>query len=290
MPRRTDIHKILIIGSGPIVIGQACEFDYSGTQACKALRREGLRGRPDQQQPGHDHDRSRDGGSDLHRAHHAGVRAPRHREGAPDAVLPTARRSDRAQLALALHDAGVLAEVRRRAHRRRRSRPSARRKTASCSGRRDAARSARHAAQRRRHSMEEIRDDRRDDRLPRDSPAELHPRWHGRRHRATTATSSRRSSFRGLDMSPTHEVLVEESMLGWKEYELEVMRDTADNVVIICSHREPRSDGRAHRRLDHRRAGPDAHRPEYQYDARRLVRRHPRDRRRHGRLATCSSP
>ena len=61
MPKRTDIHKILIIGAGPIVIGQACEFDYSGTQACKALREEGYQGCAGQLQPSHDHDRPRDG-------------------------------------------------------------------------------------------------------------------------------------------------------------------------------------------------------------------------------------
>ena len=59
MPKRTDIKKILLIGSGPIVIGQACEFDYSGTQACKALREEGYEVVLVNSQPGHDHDRSR---------------------------------------------------------------------------------------------------------------------------------------------------------------------------------------------------------------------------------------
>ena len=58
MPRRNDIHRILIIGSGPIVIGQACEFDYSGTQACKALRADGYRSDPGQLESGDDHDRS----------------------------------------------------------------------------------------------------------------------------------------------------------------------------------------------------------------------------------------
>ncbi|MDZ7598391.1 MAG: hypothetical protein U5J82_08900 [Desulfobacterales bacterium] len=67
MPRRDDIHKVLIIGSGPIVIGQACEFDYSGTQACKALR-PGLPDRAGQLQPGHHHDRSRHGRCHLYRA------------------------------------------------------------------------------------------------------------------------------------------------------------------------------------------------------------------------------
>ena len=57
MPKRTDIKSILIIGAGPIIIGQACEFDYSGAQACKALQRGGLPRHPGQLQPGHDHDR-----------------------------------------------------------------------------------------------------------------------------------------------------------------------------------------------------------------------------------------
>ena len=58
MPKRTDIESILIIGSGPIVIGQACEFDYSGTQACRVLKEEGYRGHSRQLEPGDDHDRS----------------------------------------------------------------------------------------------------------------------------------------------------------------------------------------------------------------------------------------
>ena len=74
VPKRTDIRKILLIGSGPIVIGQACEFDYSGTQACKALREEGYEVVLVNSQPGHHHDRPGDGGPHLHRAAHAGVR------------------------------------------------------------------------------------------------------------------------------------------------------------------------------------------------------------------------
>ena len=58
MPKRTDIKRVLVIGSGPIVIGQAAEFDYAGTQACLALREEGLRGHPRQLQPRHHHDRT----------------------------------------------------------------------------------------------------------------------------------------------------------------------------------------------------------------------------------------
>ena len=66
MPKRTDINKILLIGSGPIVIGQACEFDYSGAQACKALKGRGLQCRACKFEPGHNYDRSRHGGCDVY--------------------------------------------------------------------------------------------------------------------------------------------------------------------------------------------------------------------------------
>ena len=73
MPKRTDLTTILLIGSGPIVIGQGAEFDYSGTQAVRALKEEGYRVDPGQLESGHDHDRPRAGRPDLHRAGHAGV-------------------------------------------------------------------------------------------------------------------------------------------------------------------------------------------------------------------------
>ncbi|MGC3988959.1 MAG: hypothetical protein QM796_04595 [Chthoniobacteraceae bacterium] len=72
MPKDTSIHKILVIGSGPIVIGQGCEFDYSGVQACKALKEEGYYGGPREFESGHDHDRSGVCASYLYRADHAG--------------------------------------------------------------------------------------------------------------------------------------------------------------------------------------------------------------------------
>ena len=71
--------------------------------------------------------------------------------------------------------------------------------------------------------------------LPGGDPALVHARRHRRRHRLQPARSSRSSVARGLDLSPVHEILIEESVLGWKEYELEVMRDRADNFVVICS-------------------------------------------------------
>ena len=89
MPKRTDIESILIIGAGPIVIGQACEFDYSGAQACKALREEGYRVVLVNTQPGDDHDRPGVGRRDLHRADHRPMIAKIIERERPDALLPT---------------------------------------------------------------------------------------------------------------------------------------------------------------------------------------------------------
>ena len=94
----------------------------------------------------------------------------------------------------------------------------------------------------------------------------------------------RRIAGAGLAASPTTEVLLEESIIGWKEYELEVMRDTARQRGDRLLDREPRPDGRAHRRLDHGRAGDDADRPRVPAPARPLDRHHPLGRRRHRRL------
>ena len=119
MPRRTDIHSILIIGSGPIVIGQGCEFDYSGVQACRALKEEGYRIVLINSQPRHDHDRPGVRRRDLHRADHAGGgrEDPRAREGASgtpvDALLPTLGGQTGLNTGMACFDKGILTEVRR---------------------------------------------------------------------------------------------------------------------------------------------------------------------------------
>jgi carbamoyl-phosphate synthase large subunit len=104
MPKRTDIKSILIIGAGPIVIGQACEFDYSGTQACKALRRRAT-GHPGQLQPGHDHDRPGAGRRHLYRADHAEIVAKIIEKERPDALLPTMGGQTALNTALALDEA-----------------------------------------------------------------------------------------------------------------------------------------------------------------------------------------
>ena len=112
-----------IIGAGPIVIGQACEFDYSGTQACKALQGGGLPDRPGQFQSGDDHDRSGSGRRHLYRADHAGDRRQDHREGARrDALLPTMGGQTALNCALSLAQDGRAREIRRRDDRRHRRR------------------------------------------------------------------------------------------------------------------------------------------------------------------------
>ena len=122
MPKRTDITSILIIGAGPIVIGQACEFDYSGTQACKALKDGGLPDRAGQLQSGDDHDRSRSRRRHLYRADHAGDRRQDHREGAPGRAAAHHGRPDRAQLRAVAAQDGRARQVRRQDDRRHRRR------------------------------------------------------------------------------------------------------------------------------------------------------------------------
>src|SRR2546422_282777 len=145
MPKRTDLRKILIIGSGPIVIGQACEFDYSGTQACKALRSEGYE-------------------VVLVNSN-------------PATIMTDPEFADRTYIEpLTAEQLGFPLIIR----------PSF---TLGGTGSGVA------------YNREEF---------------EEKVRW-------------------GLDLSPVHEVLIEESVLGWKEFELEVMRDHADNAVVVCS-------------------------------------------------------
>ena len=286
MPKRTDLQTILIIGSGPIVIGQACEFDYSGTQACKALTRGGLPGRPGQLEPGDDHDRPGVRRPHLHRADDASrsleqiIAARAARRAAADD-----RRPDRPEPRDRARRARRARTLRRRADRRQASRRSRRPRTASCSRRRcerigldlprsGYARIARRGARRVRREIGlpliirpsltlggtggGIADNRRGVRAPR----RLGPR---RRRRS-------------------HEVLIEESIAGWKEFELEVMRDAQGQRRHRLLDRELRPDGRAHRRLDHRGAGADADRQGVPDHARRRDRDHPRDRRRDRRL------
>jgi carbamoyl-phosphate synthase large subunit len=233
MPKRTDINKILIIGSGPIVIGQACEFDYSGTQACRALRQEGyevvlvnsnpatIMTDPEMADKTYVEPLTVESIAEI-------IRRER-----PDALLPTVGGQTALNLAVALSDAGVLEQF----------------GVEMIGAKREAVK---------------IAEDRRLFKQAMDEAGLLMPRGGFARTWAeaeeivagTGYPSIVRPSFTlggtgggtafnpeefeeivraGLAASPIQEVLIEESVLGWKEFELEVMRDLHDNVVIICS-------------------------------------------------------
>ncbi|MEO6223698.1 MAG: carbamoyl-phosphate synthase large subunit, partial [Vicinamibacterales bacterium] len=233
MPKRTDIKRVLVIGSGPIVIGQACEFDYSGTQACKALRAEGL-------------------GVILVNSNPATIMTDpeladrtyvepltveaveqviaRER---PDAILPTVGGQTALNLAVDLDEAGVLKKY-----------------NVELIGASIAAIKVAEDRLKFKEAMRSIQID-----VP-------ESRYAASMEQALAAVeelgfpSIIRPSFtlggvgggiaynveefreicgRGLSMSPVHEILVEQSVIGWKEFELEVMRDCEDNFVVICS-------------------------------------------------------
>jgi carbamoyl-phosphate synthase large subunit len=233
MPRRTDIHKILIIGSGPIIIGQACEFDYSGTQACKALRQEGYQVVLVNSNPATIM-------TDPEMADRTYIEpltvetvSAIIRKEKPDALLPTVGGQTALNLAVALDEAGVLEEN----------------GVEMIGAKRDAIKVAEDRLLFK-QAMDEAGLS-----MPRggfakswaeaeaivkdtDYPAIIRPSF-------TLGGTGGGTAFNpeefeeivrnGLAASPIHEVLIEESILGWKEFELEVMRDLADNVVIICS-------------------------------------------------------
>src|SRR6478672_138002 len=201
MPRRTDISKILIIGSGPIIIGQSAEFDYSGTQACKALKAEGFEV----------------------------VLANSN----PATILTTVGGQTALNLAIELSDGGVLDKY-----------------NVQLIGANVAAIKKAEDRLYFKDAMQKIGLD-----VPKSAlvnnlkdglefagkigfPVIVRPSF-------TLGGSGGGIAYnreemlellaRGLDLSPVHEALIEESVLGWKEYELEVMRDLKDNVIIICS-------------------------------------------------------
>ena len=233
MPKRTDISSILIIGAGPIVIGQACEFDYSGAQACKALREEGYRVVLVNSNPATIMtDPGLADATYVEPITTEFVAAVIARE-RPDAVLPTMGGQTALNTAMTLHETGVLArygceligaraEVIDRAEDRLKFRDA----MAAIGLESPRSRIAHDKAQAR-AALAEI-----------GLPAVIRPSFtmggtgggiaYNREEFDAIVTS-------GLDASPTTEVLIEESVLGWKEYEMEVVRDRADNCIIVCS-------------------------------------------------------
>ena len=234
MPRRDDLESILIIGSGPIVIGQACEFDYSGTQACKALREEGYRVILVNSNPATIMTDPETADATYVEPITVESVSKILRKEMPDAILPTMGGQTGLNTALALYDSGILDElgiemigadaaVIRKAEDRDLFRaamtplrpveralgasPTRWRTRAGCW-----ARSA--------------------------CPASSGPAspWAARGGGiAYNVEEFEEICSRGLALSMNSEILVEESLLGWKEFEMEVMRDRADNVVIVCS-------------------------------------------------------
>ncbi|GAA2407079.1 carbamoyl-phosphate synthase large subunit [Actinomadura vinacea] len=239
MPRRQDLNSVLVIGSGPIVIGQACEFDYSGTQACRVLRAEGLRVVLVNSNPA-----TIMTDPEFADATYVEPITPEVVEKIiakerPDALLPTLGGQTALNTAIALYESGVLdrygveligadvAAIQAGEDRERFKEVVA--KVAAEHGL-----NAESARSRICRTMDEV--------LAAAGelgyPVVVRPSFtmggagsgfaHGE-------DDLRRIAGTGLDASPTSEVLLEESILGWKEYELEVMRDRADNVVIVCS-------------------------------------------------------
>ena len=234
MPRRNDISSILIIGSGPIVIGQACEFDYSGTQACRVLREEGYRVILANSNPATimtDPDFA--DATYIEPLTWEVVASIIERE-QPDAVLPTLGGQTALNIAMELFERGLIgvpgtpemiganAEAIATAEDRQQF------KDAMIEIGLDVPRSGVG------HTMDEARAVLDDIGLP----VIIRPAYilGGRGTGiASTAEEFERVASNGLAASPISEILIEESIAGWKEYELEVMRDRSDNCVIICS-------------------------------------------------------
>ena len=233
MPRREDLKRILVIGAGPIVIGQACEFDYSGTQACKALRSEGLDVILINSNPATIMtDPEMADRTYIEPLTVEAVTKVIEKE-RPDAILPTVGGQTALNLAVALHDAGVLDQY-----------------NVTLIGANVDAIKLGEDRLLFRDAMKEIGVE---------TPASGLARSIDEATRIVKVTGFPaiiRPSFtmggvgggiaynieefrelvdRGLEMSPVHELLIEESVIGWKEFELEVMRDVADNFVVICS-------------------------------------------------------
>jgi len=233
MPRRSDLESILIIGSGPIVIGQACEFDYSGTQACKVLRDEGYRVILVNSNPATIMtDPEFAAATYVEPLDVASLTRIIERE-RPDALLPTLGGQTALNLAVLLHDDAVLEDA----------------GVELIGASVDAIRTAENRYEFK-AAMEEIGlsvpqsgiastlGDAMDIAEQVGYPVIVRPSFilgGGGTGIAHAPDEMREIAARGLAASPVTEILIEQSVVGWKEFELEVMRDHADNAVVICS-------------------------------------------------------
>ena len=233
MPKRPDINSVLVIGSGPIVIGQACEFDYSGTQACRVLREEGIRVILVNSNPATimtDPDFA--DATYVEPITSAVIESIIAKE-RPDAILPTLGGQTALNAAIALHENGVLEKynvelIGAKVEAIQKGEDRQLFKELVLSAGADVARS--HIA----HSIEDCLEAAKDLGYPMVVRPSFTMGGLGSGF-AYNEDDLRRIAGDGLHSSPTNEVLLEESILGWKEYELELMRDTADNTVVICS-------------------------------------------------------
>ena len=233
MPRRDDIHKILLIGSGPIVIGQAAEFDYSGTQACRVLMEEGYEVVLVNSNPATIMTDPEVATTTYVEPLLPGPLAQVIERERPDALLPTLGGQTALNLAKALHEDGTLArfgveliganyEAIDRAEDRERFR-----ETMTAAGLRVPRSTIAHNLLQARGAIAEI-----------GLPLIVRPAFTlGGSGGGVVHTEAEFDTVvgRGLEASPISQVLLEESVLGWGEFELEVMRDRTDNVVIVCS-------------------------------------------------------
>ncbi|MBO6679700.1 carbamoyl-phosphate synthase large subunit [Parvibaculum sp.] len=233
MPKRTDIKSIMIIGAGPIIIGQACEFDYSGTQACKALKEEGYRIILVNSNPATIMTDPELADATYIEPITPEVVAKIVEKERPDALLPTMGGQTALNTALALADMGVLEKfgVEMIGAKREAIEMAEDRQLFRDAMDRIGLESPRSKLV---HNMEEAMEALEATGLP----AIIRPSFtmggtgggiaYNKQEFADIIES-------GLDASPVNQVLVEESVLGWKEYEMEVVRDRADNCIIICS-------------------------------------------------------
>ncbi|WP_047869680.1 carbamoyl-phosphate synthase large subunit [Nocardiopsis sp. RV163] len=233
MPRRSDLSSVLVIGSGPIVIGQAAEFDYSGTQACRVLRAEGLRVILVNSNPATIMTDPEIADATYVEPITTEMIEKIIAKERPDALLPTLGGQTALNAAVALDEAGVLAKygveligANIEAIQSGEDRESFKGIVERIGG--ESARSRIcHTLEECLAAAEEL-----------SYPVVVRPSFtmggagSGFAH---DAAELRRIAGQGLALSPTTEVLLEESILGWKEYELELMRDTNDNVVVVCS-------------------------------------------------------
>lgn len=233
MPKRSDINSVLVIGSGPIVIGQAAEFDYSGTQACRVLRSEGVRVILVNPNPA-----TIMTDPDFADATYIEPITPDIIESIiikerPDAILPTLGGQTALNAAIALHDAGILEKhnvelIGAKVEAIRKGEDRQLFKDLVIAAGADVARS--HVA----HTLDEAKVFAEDLGYPLVVRPSFTMGGLGSGFAYNEADLVRYVSA-GLHSSPTTEVLLEESILGWKEYELELMRDTHDNTVVVCS-------------------------------------------------------